>query len=64
MHRTVRVFAAFGLTVGLSMLSGAGLAGAQEMEHGRTRPASREVQTNQVKTQTAIANGFTGYIRG
>ncbi|MGH9277583.1 MAG: hypothetical protein ACRD12_05690 [Acidimicrobiales bacterium] len=50
MHRYVRTVATLALTATLTLLTGAGIAGAQEMEHGRTRPANRELQTNQVKT--------------
>lgn len=64
MPRHVRTLATLALTATLTLLTGAGIAGAQEMEHGRTRPANRELQTNQVKTQDAVANSWVGYIRG
>lgn len=63
MNRTIRVLSTIGLSLVISGLAGAGAAGAQEMEHGR-RPPTREIQTNQVKTQDAAMNGFAGYIRG
>ncbi|MGH9223511.1 MAG: hypothetical protein ACRD2W_06920 [Acidimicrobiales bacterium] len=62
MNRTVRTLATLGLTFTLSAAAGAGIASAQEMEHGRTRPVSRAV--NQVKTQDAAMAGYAGYIRG
>jgi hypothetical protein len=52
------------VTVTLSVLTGAGISSAQEMEHGRTRPASRELQSNQVKSQQAVANSLIGNVRG
>ena len=63
MNRTVRVLSTVGMSLVLSGLAGAGVASAQEMEHGR-RLTAREVQTNQVKTQDAAMSGFAGYIRG
>ncbi len=63
MNRTVRALTTISLSLVMSGLAGAGAADAQEMEHGR-RPTTREVQTNQVKTQDATMNGFAGYIRG
>ena len=63
MHRTVRAAGALWITFTLALL-GAGIAGAQEMEHGRTRPTTRLAQTNQVRTQDAIMAGVAGYVRG
>ncbi len=63
MHRTVRVAGALWITLTLALL-GAGIAGAQEMDHGRTRPTTRLAQSNQVKTQDAVMAGFAGYVRG
>ena len=63
MNRTVRVLSTITLSLVISGLAGTGVAGAQEMEHGR-RPTAREVQSNQVKTQDAVMSGFAGYIRG
>lgn len=63
MNRTARTLAALGFTVTAALLGGAGIAGAQEMEHGRPRPAARSVQPNQVKTQDATMAGYAGYIR-
>jgi hypothetical protein len=40
MSRIVRIAAATVLTLGISMFSGATWAGAQEMDHGRTRPTT------------------------
>ena len=40
MSRIARIAAATVLTLGISLASGATLAGAQEMDHGRTRPAT------------------------
>ena len=64
MRRSVRVMTTLALTVTLSVLAGAGIAGAQEMEHGRTRPASRELQSNQIKNQQGSANSLIGNVRG
>lgn len=57
MHRIVRTFAAMILGVTVAVLAGSGIAGAQEMEHGRTRP-------NTVRTADAIATVYVGYVRG
>jgi hypothetical protein len=43
MSRITRTLTATILTLGISLFSGATLAGAQEMDHGRTRPASYSV---------------------
>ena len=43
MSRTARIVTATILSLGISLISGATLAGAQEMDHGRTRPASYSV---------------------
>ena len=64
MNRTARIVSTVGLTVTLSVIAGSAMAGAQEMEHGRTRPTSRQVVVNQVKTQDAAMQGYAGYIRG
>ena len=40
MGRIARIAAATVLALGISLAAGATLAGAQEMEHGRTRPAT------------------------
>lgn len=64
MRRSVRVITTLALTVTLSVLTGAGMAAAQEMEHGRTRPASRDLQSNQIKSQQGSANSLIGNIRG
>ena len=64
MQRTVRVLSAAALTMSLSVLAGAGVAGAQEMDHGRTRPYSREIKSNVVTTQEAIANTVISNVRG
>jgi hypothetical protein len=39
MSRIIRIATASVLAVGISLVSGATLAGAQEMDHGRTRPS-------------------------
>ena len=43
MSRITRILTATVLTLGISLVSGATLAGAQEMEHGRTRPTTYSV---------------------
>ncbi len=63
MHRTVRAAGALWISLILALLGAAGIASAQEMEHGRTRPTTRIAQTNQVKTHDAIMAGFAGYVR-
>lgn len=40
MSRIVRIAAATALALGISLSTGATWAGAQEMDHGRTRPAT------------------------
>jgi hypothetical protein len=61
MSRTARIVTTTGLALAISLLTGAPWAHAQEMEHGRTRPAARAITVNQVQTheqamQAAIAN--------
>lgn len=43
MSRLARIVTATVLSLGISLISGATLAGAQEMDHGRTRPPSYSV---------------------
>lgn len=43
MSRITRILTATVLALGMSLFSGATLAGAQEMDHGRTRPPSYSV---------------------
>lgn len=64
MNRTVRALSALSLTLTLGALGGAGIAGAQEMEHGRTRPAGRELVSNQIKSQDASSAGYIANVRG
>jgi hypothetical protein len=65
MHRTVRAVVALGITLILALLGAAGIASAQEMEHGRSRPTAQAAATNnKVRTQDAIMVSYAGYIRG
>ena len=65
MHRTGRAVVALWITLTLALLGAAGIASAQEMEHGRTRPTSLAAATNnKVKTHDAIMTSYAGYIRG
>ena len=57
MNRIVRTLASLILGLTVTVLADSGIAGAQEMEHGRTRP-------NSVKTADAIATVYVGYVRG
>jgi hypothetical protein len=64
MHRTVRAAGALWIVVTLALFGAAGIAGAQEMDHGRTRPTTRLAQSNQIKTQDAVMAGLAGHVRG
>jgi hypothetical protein len=64
MRRHVRALLAVSLSLPLSVLASPGMAQAQEMEHGRTRPAGRELKSNVVKSQEAIANVYISNVRG
>jgi hypothetical protein len=65
MNRSVRTLTTTALTLAISLAAGAGLAAAQEMEHGRTRPtASREVQSNVITTRDAVLQGYANNVRG
>ncbi len=64
MRHPIRSLVAVGLTFAVSVLAGAGIAGAQEMEHGRTRPVTRELASNVLKKQDATANVYISYVGG
>jgi hypothetical protein len=65
MHRTVRTVVALWVTLVLALLGAAGIASAQEMEHGRTRPTAQAAATNnKVRTHDAIMTSYAGYVRG
>ena len=65
MHRTVRAVVALWITLILALLCAAGIASAQEMDHGRTRPTPQAAATNnKVRTQDAIMASYAGYVRG
>ena len=63
MNRIARTVATLALGLTLAAVGGAGVAGAQEMEHGRTRPVTRELRTNQEKTVHAVTMGVVANVR-
>lgn len=64
MQRTIRALTGVALSLALFVSAGSGTAGAQEMEHGRTGPAIRELKSNVVKSQESIDNVYINNIRG
>ena len=63
MTRTTRIVTTTALTLGISLAAGAPLAQAQEMDHGRTRPAPRETSVNMVKTYDQAMIAAIGNVR-
>jgi hypothetical protein len=64
MNRTRRAVGALCISLTLALLGAAGIAGAQEMEHGRSRPSTRALASNKVRTHDAIMASYAGNVRG